>query len=262
MNRKVILMFVFSSFLLSMCKTYASEPTTYTNGLSCNDYTEHSFFEWRGEEYNYYIRDEGADCSYTCPDGTIHQVTISGTVSSMYSASQDELGAQFCGVSLEPTPTEAPATEPPTVAPSPTLAASPTPAASPTFAESPTPLAATGTSSTAQLPATSDGTAGVQGSLLTGRVTMCDTGGNIISFRIIQPPPDLTGKIITAQIGGQDSACYVNETNPSLMTCALPPGMVFPAPIVVSVDGTVASEFTYNGLGCTEITTPVATTTP
>jgi hypothetical protein len=91
---------------------------------------------------------------------------------------------------------------------------------------------------------------------------MCDTGGNLISFRITQPPPDLSGKLLTAQIGGQESACYVNATNPSLMTCTFPSGMTFPAPIVVRVDGAVASEFTYDGQGCAELTTPVATTTP
>lgn len=145
-------------------------------------------------------------------------MNIPGTVSSMYSASGDELDAQFCGAVLQPTPTEALPIESPTAA--------------------------------------------AQGSLLTGRVTMCDTGGNLIGFRITQPPPDLTGKILTAQIGGQENACYVNATNPSLMTCTLPPGMVFPAPAVVSIDGAVASEFTYSGLGCAEITTPIATTTP
>jgi hypothetical protein len=262
MSKKVILMFVFSAFLLTMCKTYASEPTTYTNGLSCNNYTDHSFFEWRGEEYKYYIREEGADCSYTCPDGTVQETTISGTVSSMYSASSDELDGQFCGVALAPTPTEAPPTEPPTPAATPTVAASPTLAASPTAAESPTLAASPIASPTAQIAATAASTSAAQGSLLTGRVTMCDTGGNLISFRITLPPPDLTGRTLTAQIGGQESACYVNATNPSLMTCALPSEMTFPAPIVVSVDGTVASEFTYDGLGCAEITTPVATTTP
>ncbi|HET8671266.1 MAG TPA: hypothetical protein VFM05_11740, partial [Candidatus Saccharimonadales bacterium] len=220
------------------------------------------FFEWRGEEYSYYIREEGADCSYTCSDGTVRQVNISGTVSTMYSASKAEMDAQFCGVALEPTPTEVVATEPPTLAPSPTLAASPTAAASPTLAETPTLAASPIASPTAQAITTAVGSSGVQGSLLTGRVTMCDTGGNLISFRITQPPPDLTGKTLTAQIGGQESVCYVNATNPSLMTCTIPPGMTFPAPVAVSVDGTVASEFTYSGLGCTEITTPVATTTP
>ena len=256
MRKKAILMFVFSAFLLTMCKTYASEPSTYTNGLSCNNYTEHSFFEWRGEEYNYYLRQEGADCTYTCSDGTTNQTNISGTVSSLYSASKAELEAQFCGVALEPTPTEALPTESPTTEPSPTLAASPT------AAESPTPDASAVASPTVQVSATAALASTPQGSLLTGRVTMCDTGGNLISFRITQPPPDLSGSTITAQIGGQESACYQNATNPSLMTCTLPPGMVFPAPVVVSVDGAVAGEFTYDGLGCAEITTPAATTTP
>lgn len=262
MSKKGIFVFVFSAFLLTMCKTYASEPTTYTNGLSCNNYADHRFFEWRGEEYNYYIREEGADCSYTCPDGTTRETNISGTVSSMYSASKADLDAQFCGVALEPTPTEALPSESPTPPPTPTVAAAPTAVASPTLAESPTAAASLVASPTAQAAVTAASTSAASGSLLTGRVTMCDTGGNLISFRITQPPPDLTGKTLTAQIGGQESACYVNATNPSLMTCTLPPGMVFPAPVVVSVDGVVASEFTYSGLGCAEITTPVATTTP
>lgn len=262
MSKKSIFLFVFSAFFLTMCKSYASEPTTYTNGLSCKNYTDHRFFEWRGEEYRYYIREEGADCSYACSDGTTFQMNIPGTVSSMYSASKDELDAQFCGLALQPTPTEALPTESPTTAPSPTVVASPTLAASPTAAEAPTLAASPVASPTAQLAATAASTAAAQGSLLTGRVTMCDTGGNLISFRIAQPPPDLTGKTLTAQIGGQASACYVNATNPSLMTCTLPPGMVFPAQVVLSVDGTVASEFTYDGLGCAEITTPIATTTP
>jgi hypothetical protein len=91
---------------------------------------------------------------------------------------------------------------------------------------------------------------------------MCDTGGNLINFRIVDAPPDVTGKTITAQIADQESACYVNATNPSLLTCALPVGATFPAQIVVRVDGVVVNEFTYDGLGCAQITTPVATTTP
>jgi hypothetical protein len=256
MSRKVILMLVFSAFLLTMCKTYASETVTYTNGLSCNNYTDHRFFEWRGEEYNYYLREEGADCSYTCSDGSVRETNVSGTVSSLYSSSKAELDAQFCGLALQPTPTEALPTEPP----APTL--SPTVPASPTSAESPTPVASPVASPTVQASATAVLASTAQGGLLTGRVTMCDTGGDLISFRIAQPPPDLTGKTLTAQIGGQESACYQNATNPSLMTCTLPPGITFPTPVVVSVDGAVASEFTYDGLGCAEITTPVATTTP
>jgi hypothetical protein len=91
---------------------------------------------------------------------------------------------------------------------------------------------------------------------------MCDIGGDLISFRIVQPPPDMTGKTQTAQIAEQDSSCYVNATNPSVMTCTLPPGVAFPARVVVSVDGAVANDFVYDGLGCALLTTPIATTTP
>ena len=84
----------------------------------------------------------------------------------------------------------------------------------------------------------------------------------MISFRVVEPPPDLTGKALTAQIAEQESSCYINPTNPSLMTCTIPGGVIFPARVVVSVDGAVANDFIYDGLGCAEITTPVATTTP
>jgi hypothetical protein len=99
-------------------------------------------------------------------------------------------------------------------------------------------------------------------SLLTGQVTMCDTGGDLISFRIVQPLPDLTGKTLAVEIAEQESACYINQVNPSLMTCTLPAGVVFPARVVVNLDGAVVSDFTYSGLGCTQITTPLATMTP
>jgi hypothetical protein len=99
-------------------------------------------------------------------------------------------------------------------------------------------------------------------SLLTGRVTMCDTGGNLINFRLAELPPDLTGKTLTAQIAEQESTCYINPTNPSLMTCTLPPGVTFPAQVVVTMDGAVVIDFVYDGLECAQITTPIPTTTP
>ncbi|MGZ9234634.1 MAG: hypothetical protein ACXW4E_03845 [Anaerolineales bacterium] len=249
-------MFVFSAFLLTMYRTDANEIINYPNGMGCLNHTDHRFFERRDDEYHFYIREESADCSYICPSGVLKQISISGSVSSLYSASKADLDAQLCSVAPPATPTQPPATATP--ASSPTLAASPASTASPTLAASPTLVA----SPTGQASATAEITLTPQASLLTGGVTMCDTGGDLISFRIIQPPPDLTGKSLTAQIAEQESSCYVNATNPSIMTCTLPPGVTFPAPIVVSVDGKVASEFTYSGLGCAEITTPIATTTP
>lgn len=251
MNRKIGLIFVFSAFFLTMCKSYANESIMYANGLSCQNYTDYRFFEWRGEEYNYYIREEGADCSYACSDGTIKETNIAGTISELYSASKPELDTQFCGLAAapEPTSTSTPESVSPTPAASPTLAA--TLVVSPTLAEAPV----AEVSATAEIPLTA-------GSLLTGRVTMCDTGVNLISFRIVQPPPDLTGKTLTMQIAEQESSCYVNQTNPSLMTCTIPAGVVFPARVVLNVDGAVTNDFVYDGIGCAEITTPVATTTP
>jgi hypothetical protein len=91
---------------------------------------------------------------------------------------------------------------------------------------------------------------------------MCDTGADLVSFRIVQPPPDLTGKTLTVQIAEQESACYVNQTNPSLLTCTIPAGVTFPARVVVNLDGAVVNDFNYDGLYCAELTTPIATTTP
>jgi hypothetical protein len=147
---------------------------------------------------------------------------------------------------------------PPTVTPAtltPTSVASPSPTSA---AASPTPAA----SETAEPTATPEITLTPQAPLLTGRVTMCDTGANLISFRIRQPPPDLTGQTITAQIADAASTCYVNQTNPSLLTCRIPAGVEFPARVVISIDGAVAQDFTYDGLGCEQLSTPLPTTTP
>lgn len=245
MGRKLKLVIMFSCLLLTMCKSYVGD-TTYENGLACHNYVDIRFFEWRGEEYKYYVREEGADCSHVCPDGSVKSAAISGTISDLYAASEADLDSRFCSVPFQPTPTEPLATVSPTSVPS----------ATPTLTPTVEALATTDLSSTVQASPTA------QSSLLTGRVTMCDTGGGLISFRIMQPPPDLTGQTVTAQIAGQENACYVNQTNPSLMTCTLPAGVTFPARIVVSVDGAVVNDFTFDGIGCGDLTTPVPTTTP
>jgi hypothetical protein len=98
--------------------------------------------------------------------------------------------------------------------------------------------------------------------LLTGRVLMCDMGANLINFRMVQPSPDLTGKTLTAQIDGMESQCYVNQTNATLLTCTLPTEVTFPLRVVVSLDGAVVNDFTYDGIGCEILTTAVPTTTP
>lgn len=179
---------------------------------------------------------KGFECTYTCPNGeTAGPRDFDADPS--FSATKGDLDRLFCGI------------EPPTFTPAATLVDS-----SPTSAETPT-VQASATATVAVSPTAAS-------PLFTGRVTMCDTGGNLISFRIVEPPPDLTGITLTVEIAGEESSCTINPVNPSLMTCTLPPDLTFPAQVVVSLDGAVVNDFTFDGIGCIPITTPAATTTP
>src|SRR3989304_1235731 len=112
MRRKIKLFLAFSALLLTtMCKLYDETPVTSTNGLSCRNYTDHRFFEWGSEKYHYYLREERAECTYACPDGTVEQIDIPGKLSAsspLSSASKADLDSQFCGIAPEPAPTETP----------------------------------------------------------------------------------------------------------------------------------------------------------
>ena len=237
MHRKIQWVFVFSAFLLTMCREYAA-PVSTLDGLSCRTYT--AYFQ---DGLN---SSKGFECTYTCPDGTVVGPFNFESDPSL-SATKGDMDRMFCGIAPATlTPTE------PAVQLSPTPTLSSTPAVTPTLVESLTAQA----SPTAEIPLTA------QAPLLTGRVTMCDTGADLISFRFVEPPPDLTGKILTAQIGEQESICDVNPTNPSLLTCTLPAGVTFPASVVISLDGTVVNDFAYDGIGCARLSTPIPTTTP
>lgn len=89
---------------------------------------------------------------------------------------------------------------------------------------------------------------------------MCDLGDLLINFRIVESPPDLTGRSLEVQIADLESTCYVNPVNPSLMTCTIPIGVSFPASILVRLDGAVANDFVYSGVGC--LVLPTRTSTP
>jgi hypothetical protein len=222
MKRKipVFLVSVFSALLLTMCRFYdQSERVTPIEGLSCLAYTD--YFE-QGLQVT-----RGMECYYTCPGGIAGPFDLEADPS--LTNSKEDLDQRLCSdTSLLSTPT--PAAE----------SASPTPAESPTLFASPTVEA----SSAPENPPT------LESPLLTGEVTMCDGTTDLISFRITQPPPDLTGQTLTAEISGLESTCAVNPVNPSLLTCTIPPAMTFPARVIVSLDGAVVSDFTYDGVGC------------
>jgi hypothetical protein len=239
MPGKIKLLLLLSAFLLTMCKNYdQAGPVVAANGLSCQNFIDYGVFS----------QEEGAECFYACPDGTVRQPAVPGnfsTESTLYSASKQELDSQFCGIASQPTSTIAP------VSTSPPLAVStPSPTLTPTIQVSPT----AEISPTAQAP------------LLTGAVTLCDETLGLISFRMVETAPDLTDKILTVQVAEQETACAVNPVNTSLLTCDLPSPITFPARVLVSLDGAVVNDFTYDGIGCILVDTPIpalgATPTP
>lgn len=242
MPRKIKLLLVFSAFLITMCKTYdQGGPVASANGLSCQNYTAYGFFS----------REQGAECFYACPDGTVSQPAIPekfSTSSPLYSSSKADLDSQFCNMAPQPTPTKLPVStsSPPTV-----VTASPS-IVPKTFA------APTLVSPTVVVVPTSE----TQTPLLTGDVPMCDVGGNLMNLRIVQPAPDLTGKTLTVQIADMESTCAVNPVNTTLLGCTIPAGVTFPASIVVTLDGVVVNDFIFDGLGCAKLTTPVPGSTP
>ena len=231
MSKKIYILLTFSAFLLTMCRTYdQGGPVVAENGLSCQNYTNYGNFT------------QGAECFYQCPDGTLRQPKLSehfSTESALYTASKGDLDSRFCGMVSQPTPTMPQATTSPTVAAA-------TPSLTQTIEISLTPEA----SPTAEAP------------LLTGAVTLCDETLGLISFRMVETAPDLTDKVVTAQIGEQETTCAVNPVNTSLLTCDLPSPVTFPARIVVSLDGVVVNDFDFDGVGCVLIDTPIPASRP
>src|SRR5688572_8934627 len=193
MARNIKLFLIFSVLLLTtMCKMYDETGlVTSTNGLSCQNYTSYGSFE------------EGAECSYICPDRTVKQIALPDKLSAsspLYSAPKEDLDARFCAGIPQPTSTEPFATG------TATLPASATAQASPAVSRSPTP----------PLP------------LLTGEVTSCNRSVNLINFRMVEVAPDLAGKGLSVLISNQTSTCDVNPLNPSLLTCTTQAPLIFP----------------------------------
>jgi hypothetical protein len=168
------------------------------------------------------------ECYYTCPDGTVGPILFDGDPS--LSLSKGDFDRRYCNLAPESTSTVPP--------PSP----SPSPTSSPT-AEA---TATVGVPVTAQDP------------LLAETVSMCDLGGKLINFRLIEASPELDAETLEVTIAEQESTCYINPTNPSLLTCTIPNDISFPAQVVVSLDGAVVNDFLYSGIGCSILTTPTS----
>ena len=236
MPKKIYLLLVFSAFLVTMCKAYdQSGPIVSPNGLSCQNYS------------GAFSSGQGAECFYSCPDGTIRQPELSenfSTESSLYSASKGELDAQLCGMASAPT-----ATIPPEITNTPvaTLVSIPSPTLTLAAVASPTLGVATTIGSSP---------------LLTSNVTMCDQTVDLISFRMVETAPDLADRTLTVQLSDQEITCSVNPVNTSLLTCDLPSPLTFPARVLVTLEGAVVNDFMYDGIGCIIVDTPLPTPVP
>ncbi len=241
MTRTIKLLLILSAFLLSMCRSYDQNGTVASiNGLSCQNYTDYGFLK----------RSQRATCFYVCPDRTVAQPDISENFSessSLYSATKKDLDSQFCSVAALPVATQQLAS---TSAPA-------TPLVTASATSSPIETATVATIAQASPVAEISATLESQSALLTGDVTMCDQTVDLISFRIVKPAPDLTDKLVTAQISEQETTCAVNPVNTSLLTCTLPGSVTFPARVVVSLDGAVVNDFPYDGIGCILVDTPI-----
>ena len=165
------------------------------------------------------------ECFYSCPEGTVGPILFDGDPS--LSLAKGDFDRRYCDIAPQFT-----STAPPTV--------SPVPTSSPTIVAS----------ATAAVPVTG------QEPFLSETASMCDLGGKMINFRLVEPVPDITGKTLEVQIAEQESNCYLNQTNPSLLTCSIPNDISFPAHVVVSLDGAVVNDFLYSGVGCAILTTP------
>lgn len=224
MSRKLISLLVFSALLLTMCRFYdEGERVAPINGLSCQQYTDY---------FRQGLASKGLECYYTCSDRIIvgpFDLALDPATS------KEELDRQFCSTTSQSTPSAAPTEIAAT--PTPTPAASPTARASAAAAVSPTPASP----------------------LLTGDVTMCDQTTDLISFRIAESAPDVTDKNLVVQISELEMPCAVNPVNTSLLTCTLPGSVTFPARVVVSLDDAVVDDFTYDGVGCILVDTPIPT---
>lgn len=249
---KIIKLFAaFSTLLLlSMCTIYDQSGSIISpNGLSCQNRTD----------YGVLAGQRVATCYYQCPDGTIRRPELEEefTVSStLYSASKDEVDAQFCAGVTRPTATQALPTELATDAPTDAATEAPT--------DPPTEAPATAAPPTEPVVPSPTATLVVQNlpPLLSGEVTMCDVSADLVNFRMVEPVPELEGRDMEARIAGLPSRCSVNPVNTSLLTCTLPPAVTFPARVLISLDGATVNDFMYDGHGCAKIATAFPTTTP
>jgi hypothetical protein len=86
--------------------------------------------------------------------------------------------------------------------------------------------------------------------LLTGDVTACSLKDGFINFKLVDDDPGFNGSEVLLSINGTQVSCTVAGTNKDVLSCALPPGVTFPAQIHAAVGDASTDDFSYDGGGC------------
>ena len=90
---------------------------------------------------------------------------------------------------------------------------------------------------------------------LSGDVTTCNLTDRYINFPIDPNAADISGLDFEVTIGGVPSTCNVPSSNTNILSCTFSQGQTFPAQVIVSVDGFITNDFTFDGGIC--VTNPV-----
>lgn len=89
--------------------------------------------------------------------------------------------------------------------------------------------------------------------LLTGQVTACSRKDGFINFQIAEGAPEVHEGDVLLTINEVQVTCIVAGTNRDVLSCALPPGVIFPAAVHVVLGGIPVHAFEYNGDDCAVI---------
>ncbi len=92
--------------------------------------------------------------------------------------------------------------------------------------------------------------------LLSGEVSACSLKDGFINFKLVDDDPSFKGSDVYLTINETQVNCTLAGNNNSLLSCALPPGVTFPAQIHAAIGDASTDDFTYDGGGCITQTGP------
>lgn len=219
-NRYTRLIFVFTAVSMLVCRRgdpLQSQSNYTQTTIVFSDSTKMSCEKYLAptgvaEDGETILIGDEYKCGYICPDGNSRQIIFHNGDFSQLGTYRANWDAKYCTVTsvTEPPSTEAPAVEIPTTTEPPVSV----------------PL------------------------LLTGEITMCDRTANLVNFRLFN---DIDKNILDnmqIELGGEPVTCSVNKGNSTLLTCSLPPLMVFPTKVRGIINGTEVNSFDFDGTDC------------